>query len=369
MVPTSPIADAVDTAPDLGGARLWVDLCSPSHPFLFRGVVDALDGVETRVTVREKTETVPLAESVGFDYRVVGRDFDNRLLRMAGIPLRTATLTYRMPACDAVLCSRNVMAILAAKARGVPSIHFTDNDITAHVDGLYAEHLYNRLEAEATHNVVPAAFDADALEGWNADADSVHTYDGIKEDIYVAGFEPDPTFPATLPFDSYVVVRPEALTAAYVDAERSLVPDLLAGLIDRDVRVVYLPRGRGDSDHADPFPGDHVYVPDGALDGLQLCWHADCVLTGSGTMVRESAAMGKPGVSFFPDQLLSVDERLVAEGRVFHSRDVSEILAYVEGLTESQTEPDRSRSVEVRREVAHLVADIVDDELPGGSSQ
>ncbi|SEP10394.1 hypothetical protein SAMN05216388_103317 [Halorientalis persicus] len=339
----------------------WVDLASPSHPFFFKSLSDGLPDVEVRTTVRDKTETVDLTREVGFEYDVVGRDFDNTLLRKVGIPLRTGQLALSAPDADVSLSSRNAMCILASKARGIPSIHFTDNDITAHVDGLTSEKLYNRLEAMATHNVVPAAFETTELTKRGADPDSIHTYDGYKEDIYIAGFDPNPEFTDQFPFEEYIVVRPEALDAAYVDAERSLVPELLAGAAERDLPVVYLPRGRGDEAYADPYDGDEVYVPDSALNGLQLAWHSRCMLTGSGTMAREAACMEKPAVSFFPNTLLSVDQELIADDRMKHSRDVDEILEFIDSLTSSDVEPDLSGSKRVSNEVAKLVTRLIDN--------
>jgi len=340
----------------------WVDLVSPSHPFFFKALLDHLPEVDVTTTVREKTETVDLAETVGFDHRVVGRDFDNAFLRKIGIPLRTAQLVFQAPTADVSLSSRNAMCILASKARGIPSIHFTDNDITAHVDGLKYEELYNRLEAMATHNVVPAAFETDELIKRGANPDSIHTYNGYKEDIYIADFEPDPEFTAQFPFEEYIVIRPEALGAAYVDAEQSLVPELLEGAAERDLSVVYLPRGRGDEEYAEPYDETQVYAPDGALDGLQLAWHAKCMLTGSGTMAREAACMEKPAVSFFPNTLLSVDQEMVAEDRIFHSRDSSAILSYIDSLSDLDVSPDRARSRKVRQDVVETVSQIINTE-------
>ena len=341
--------------------RAWVDLVSPGHPFFFRALLGGLDGVDARITVREKTETVPLARELDLPHRVVGRDYDDPWLRRLGIPYRTLHLIARAPACDVSLSLRNAMCVLASRLRGVPSIHFTDNDIVAHTDGAHDEALYARLEAAATHNVVPAAFQARVLTDRGADPASVHTYDGTKEDVYVAAMEPDPSFPARLPFDSggFVVVRPEALDATYVDAGASLVPALLDRFVDRGVGVVYLPRGRGDRRHADGYDADEVHVPDGALDGLQLAWHARCVLTGSGTIAREAAAMGTPAVSFFPSPLLSVDRRLVAEGRLFHSRDAGDVAAHVRGLGRDRAGRDLSRARAVRSEVLSLTAGLL----------
>ncbi|EFW90115.1 hypothetical protein ZOD2009_21017 [Haladaptatus paucihalophilus DX253] len=251
------------------------------------------------------------------------------------------------------------MCILASKVRGIPSIHFTDNDITAHVDGLEYEELYNRLEAQATYNIVPSAFDTKELTKWGADSEQIITYDGYKEDIYIANFEPDSSFTDKLPFEEYIVVRPEALDAAYVDSEFSLVPQLLQHLVEYDKQVVYLPRGRGDKHYAHDYEPSQVFVPEKALDGLQLVWHADCTMTGSGTMAREAACMNKPAVSFFPNTPLSVDQKMIEENRVFHSREVGEIMDYVTNLSEQDMKPDNNKSKEIQKELCSITQELI----------
>ncbi|SEO22854.1 hypothetical protein SAMN04487948_101214 [Halogranum amylolyticum] len=355
------IRASTNAAADDRPVDVWVDLASPCHPFFFAALTDSLPDVRTAVTVREKTETVPLARELGFDFRTVGRDYENPTLRKLGIPLRTAQLALRMPTADVALSSRNAMCVLAAKARGVPSIHYTDNDICAYVDGLRSEELYHRLEAQATHNVVPAAFRTEVLTDRGADPDRVHSYDGYKEDVYVATFEPDPTFPERLPFDgeAFVVVRPEALSATYVDAERSIVPELLADATARGINVVYLPRDSGDRAFAEGVDESRLYVPPEALSGLDLAWHARCVLTGSGTMAREAARMQTPAVSFFPSTRISVDQALIEAGDVYHSRDPEAIVDYVESLSNRDARSDLSTAKRVHREVVDLTADLI----------
>lgn len=346
-----------DRSPDTVSA--WVDLVSPSHPFFFKSLVDTIPELEAETTVRQKTETVDLADEVGFEFDILGRDFDNTMLRKIGIPLRTAQLSVQAPSADVSLSSRNAMCILASKVRGIPSIHFTDNDITAYVDGLKVEEFYNRFEAKATYNVVPEAFATEELTRWGADIDQIHTYDGYKEDIYIANFDSDDSFTSMLPFDDYVVVRPEALDAAYVDAERSIVPEILREFVSKNMGIVYLPRGRGDESFADPYNENEVHVPEQALNGLELAWHSHGVLTGSGTMAREAACMQKPAVSFFPNSLLSVDQEMVENGMVFHSRDPTDIAEYISSRTESHREPDLSRSKDVLDEVSGLVRTLL----------
>lgn len=336
---------------------VWLDLASPSHPLFFEGLFSALDGIDLRTTVRNKTETVDLAAQVGFEFDVVGRDFDNVALRTAGVPLRTIQLTLQAPRADLSVAAGNAMCVLASQARGMPTIHFTDNDITAYTDTALSNRLFCRFRALASHHVVPSAFQRSELTRWGADPERIHTYDGVKEDIYVADFAPDPSFPDRLPFDDYVVVRPEALGAAYVDEGESLVPALLDSLLDREQNVVYLPRREADRQFARGRPTSRVHVPDQALNGLQLSWHADGVLTGSGTMGREAACLHKPAVSFFPGPLLSVDRELVEAGRMLHSRDPEAIATYLASVDD--VTGSRERSAQVRDEVVDIVSTIV----------
>lgn len=341
----------------------WLDLASPSHPLFFAGLLSDISDVRFRTSVRRKTETAELAREAGFEFEMVGRDFDNVALRTIGVPVRTIQLGVQAPKADVSLSARNAMCVLASRARGIPSIHFSDNDITAYADTPLVERLFCRFRSYATRHVVPSAFQTSELTRWGVDPDRIHTYDGYKEDIYVANFEPDETFTEGLPFDRYVVVRPEALGAAYVDESETLVPTLLRALRAAGRNVVYLPRRPVDQPHAKPYDSDRVYVPDNALNGLQLAWHSDGVLTGSGTMAREAACMGKPAVSFFPGPLLSVDREMVADGMVFHSRDPNEIVAYLEPAGSIKAEPNLERPTRVRREVSQLVRDLIEDPI------
>jgi uncharacterized protein len=78
-------------------------------------------------------------------------------------------------------------------------------------------------------------------------------------------------------------------------------------------------------------------------------------------MAREAACMGKPAVSFFPDDtLLSVDEQLIKEKKMIHSRNIKEIGEYVLSQQEKKISTDFSRSKKVKKEVIKIIRDILD---------
>jgi predicted glycosyltransferase len=148
-------------------------------------------------------------------------------------------------------------------------------------------------------------------------------------------------------------VRPEDIESFYVKEKKSIVYNLIRLFNKENINVVYLPREREDINYV---KGLNVQIPRNTLNGLDLVYFADAVLTGSGTMAREAACIGKTAVSFFPSiELLSVDKQLVNEGKLFHSRNPKEIVDYILLNLRKNKSYSLTRSKNVKKEVVHLI--------------
>jgi len=65
------------------------------------------------------------------------------------------------------------------------------------------------------------------------------------------------------------------------------------------------------------FEGARVIIPKEAVDGLNLLWYSDLVVSGGGTMNREAAALGAvPRVQHFPGQERRGGRQLQSEGKM-----------------------------------------------------
>ena len=64
------------------------------------------------------------------------------------------------------------------------------------------------------------------------------------------------------------------------------------------------------------FSSGRVVVPLRAVDGMNLVWFSDLVVSGGGTMNREAVALGVPAFTPFAGRLGAVDLRLIADGRL-----------------------------------------------------
>jgi len=61
------------------------------------------------------------------------------------------------------------------------------------------------------------------------------------------------------------------------------------------------------------------------VDGLNLVWHSDLVISGGGTMNREAAAMGVPVYSIFRGKIGAVDMYLANQGRLVLLESVDDV--------------------------------------------
>jgi predicted glycosyltransferase len=57
-------------------------------------------------------------------------------------------------------------------------------------------------------------------------------------------------------------------------------------------------------------------IPEKIVDGLNLIWHSDLVISAGGTMNREAAALGVPVYSIFRGEIGAVDRYLTKTGRL-----------------------------------------------------
>ena len=68
-----------------------------------------------------------------------------------------------------------------------------------------------------------------------------------------------------------------------------------------------------------------IVIPENAVDGLNLIWNSDLVISGGGTMNREAAALGVPVYSIFRGRIGAVDQYLARTGRLTVIERIEEI--------------------------------------------
>jgi predicted glycosyltransferase len=334
--------------------RVWIDLTNSPHVLVMRPIIDRLraDGHEVRVTARDFAQTIALCERFGIEHTAIGRHRGERLgAKALGLASRSSALVRWARAEQQAAGGRfdvalghgsNDVSVAAALLR-VPSATMFDYEWAT------VQHNVNCRLARAV--VVPDAIPPERLDRYGARG-KVRAYEGLKEEYYLADFEPQEAVLDELALDRdrpIVVVRTPPEVSLYHRFENDLFAAVLERLrvaaAEQEVQPVVLPRVDSQRKELTGVPG--FVVPERAIDAQSLIAYADLVISAGGTMNREAVALGVPVYTTFEGRPGAVDERLIAEGRMRK-------LIGVEELELGKRAQDRSRS-RIRRDPRVLV--------------
>lgn len=298
--------------------KIWVDLDNSPHVPFFTPIVRELEkrGYITQLTARDCFQVCGLADLHGLSYHRLGKHYGkNKAIKVAGTLYRSLQLLILLSRSKVSLAvshgSRS--QVIAAKLLGIRSVVVADYE---HVKGLAL------IRPDVL--IVPEVVASSVV---NRFFSQIRTYPGIKEDVYVPEFSPDGQILQDLGINEewiLVTIRPPATEAHYHNPESEILfTKVVEFLGSQDgIHMVLLPRNekkQGDfikSRWARWYDEGKIIIPEKVVNGLNLIWHSDVVVSGGGTMNREAAALGVPVYSIFRGKLGAVDKYLEQTGRL-----------------------------------------------------
>jgi uncharacterized protein len=297
--------------------RIWVDLTNSPHVPVFAPLIARLRarGDTVALTARKYAQTLQLLELHGLDAEVIGHHGGrSRLGKARTLVSRERALRAwaKGRGFDLALAHGSHDLTLTARRLGIPSATTFD------YEWAWLQHQLGCRAA--TKVVVPEAIPPERLKRYGAVPPKLLRYPGLKEEYYLADFEPDAELPERLGVDParvLVVLRPPPDVSLYHRHENPLFPQTLDRLgRDPSVHAVVLPRTDEQREYVRSLALPSVLLPERAVDAQSLIAAADLVVSAGGTMNREAVALGVPVYTTFGGRLGGVDEALIREGRL-----------------------------------------------------
>jgi predicted glycosyltransferase len=296
--------------------RVWVDCTAAAHPLVLRPLIERLraSGHEVFVTAREYGQTLGILDRLGIPYTTVGEHGGASRLGKAralgGRSARLSKLVWQRRPQLAIGHGSVDLAVVSAFVR-VPSVQMQDYE-------------FARLQRQiafrlATRVLAPDSIPVERLAKIGAKQRKLFRYPGLKEEYYLADFEPDPSVLDELGIERgrvLVVLRPPPETSEYHAPN-----DLYAATVRRlaaapEAVAVIVPRTEEQGAAARALGAANLIVPERAIDAQSLIAYADLVVSAGGTMNREAVALGTPVFTTFTGRMGGVDEALIAAGRL-----------------------------------------------------
>jgi hypothetical protein len=266
------------------------------------------------VTAREYGQTLGILDRLSIPYTAVGSHGGGSTLgkgaALAGRSARLARVIWdRRP--DLAIAHGSVdLAVVSALFR-VPSAQMQDYEFAG---------IQRQISFRVAKRVLmPDAIPVERLARIGAKGRKLFRYPGLKEEYYLADFEPDPAVLGELGLDRekvLIVVRPPPETSEY-HARNDLYDRVIERLAaEPGAQAVVIPRTESQGAAVRATGAANLIVPERAIDAQSLIAHADLVVSAGGTMNREAVALGTPVYTTFTGRMGGVDEALIAEGRL-----------------------------------------------------
>ena len=304
--------------------RVWIDLSNSPHPLLFSPIVRRLrnDGHEVLLTARDNAQTAELALERWPETEVIGgRSPKQKVAKLRQIARRTADLRRwaRAVGPDVALSHNSYAQIVAASSLGVRAVTAMDFEHQP------ANHLAFRL---ASTVVLPEVLPLETLRRQGAAARKTVRYPGLKEELYIGDFEPDPSILARLPRDdrrgkpdggrqTVVVARTPPTSALYHQFANPLFELSLQMVCSQEhVVCVVLARNQEQIGRIEALQLRNCIVPHVAVDSRSLMYAADVMIGAGGTMTREAALIGIPTWTLYAGTPPAVDLWLERRGKL-----------------------------------------------------
>jgi predicted glycosyltransferase len=298
--------------------KVWIDITAPAHVLVFRPLIAIMRarGDEVGITARDYAQTVELLALHGLEAdEVVGRHAGRSRLQKA------RQMTHRLGALrrwargrefDVALAHGSHELTISARRLGIPSSTTFDYEFAT---------LQHQLGCRAaTRVVVPDAIPPERLQPYGVRPPKLVQYPGLKEEYYLADFEPDRSLLERFDVDParvLVVLRPPPDVSLYHRHSNPLFPQTLEHLgRSEEVQAFVLPRTEEQREYVRGLALPSVILPEGAVDAQSLIALADLVVSAGGTMNREAAALGVPVYTTYGGRLGGVDEELIRDGRL-----------------------------------------------------
>jgi len=341
--------------------KIWIDIDNSPHVPFFMPIIEEIQkrGHRVLLTARDSYQVCELLEFHHLECKVVGSHWGkNRILKTVGTlgrAARLAPLAFReKPDLAISLVSR--AQLIACKLLNIPMVVTFDYEFVETMQFLKPDWIL-------VPEVIPDSAAGMAKRG-------TFRYVGLKEDVYVPSFKPDDSLRKQLGISEdelLVTVRPPATEAHYhnPESDQLMVAALEFLTKQANTRVVLLPRNERQSSLLQKQWGEliaqgKIVIPAAVMDGLNLIWHSDLVISGGGTMNREAAALGIPVYSIFRGRMGAVDSYLAANGRLIFIERVEDIFTKIVLQRREKTRREFGAGSRALRDISEAIISIAE---------
>ncbi|MHA1797323.1 MAG: DUF354 domain-containing protein, partial [Candidatus Helarchaeota archaeon] len=178
------------------------------------------------------------------------------------------------------------------------------------------------------------------------DKSQIIKYKGVDEFTWLKDFKPKSNVLEKLEIDrnrSFILFRVIESKSSYYNtiqqakSYENITEKLIEEILNSfpDLQIILLSRYKDQKEFFKNHFGNRIIIPKSCINGPSVSYFAELVISGGGTMNRESAILGTPAICYFPLDL-EVNKFIMKEGfPLWHKKDVKAIISTIKQIFNS----------------------------------
>jgi predicted glycosyltransferase len=321
----------------LSNKKIWIDIEEPKTGVMFNSLINKFqnENIELLITARDYDSTYQILDDLSIDYLKIGRHGGDRLEdKLSAYIERLKDLLPHIvdfnP--DFFVTFSSVEGSRISFGLNIPSIGYNDEPRNFSVCKL----IFPFLDKIITPICVP--------EEWyirlHADPEKLIRYHGIDEVAWLSHYEPNPAILDIYDLDKgkYVIMRTEPSFASYfidkLEPQQTLLSQIFPPIFKKfpDYKYFLIARTREQETYLNEklinySKKKNVIITRYMPNMIDLCYYGALVISGGGTIVRESSLLRVPSIEYFPGETAPQEHFLMNNGfPLIHIKDTKEII-------------------------------------------
>ncbi|MFX1496628.1 MAG: DUF354 domain-containing protein [Promethearchaeota archaeon] len=337
---------------NLNKKRIWIDIEEPKTAIMFKSLVSKLEEEKASllITARNYDSTFQILDDLEINYIKVGKHGGEKLDgKLKAYIDRLGDLfpyIFKFKP-EFFITFSSIEGTRISYGLKVPSIGYNDEPRNVHVCKL----LFPYLDQIITPECVPKEW----YINLHANPEKLIRYNGIDEIAWLTEFTPNNDI--LKKFDvqkgQYIIIRSEPSFASYflskLEPEKTLISDFFPLIFKKYPNLKYfiIPRTDKQENYLKVKLRDYIrnkntiltrYLPNMS----NFCFYSALVISGGGTIVRESSLLGVPSIEFFPGDTAPQESFLINNDfPLFHIKNYKKVAEKAIEILSSNPKPNR----------------------------
>ena len=322
---------------NLSGKKIWIDVEEPKTAVMFKSLIEMFqnEGAKLLITARDYDSTFQILDNLKVNYYKIGKHggekLEDKLITYID-RLRDLLPHVKKFLPDFFVTFSSVEGTRIAYGLKIPSIGFNDEPRNESVCKLIFPYLNNII----TPQCVPLEWYVNLC----ADAKKIIRYNGIDEIAWLSDFSPNPQELEKFDLDKgkYVLMRSEPTFASYfidkLEPEETMISQIFPPIYKEFPNHKYFLLVRSEKQEQYlknkivAYSKDNNIIITRYLPNLvNLCFYSALIISGGGTIVRESSLLEVPSIEYFPGETAPQEHFLINNGfPLEHIKDIKMII-------------------------------------------